>query len=117
AQMGKAVKIVEAIPRIMTDAFGINRRHLMTLLDDASVHILTNTAVSEITEDGILTTDQNGDNVFIAADTVVLATGLKSKGTLFMALTVPEVYVIGDYLEQRTVREAIWEGFHAARQV
>ncbi len=118
-QQGKKLTIVEVLHRVMRDMFGTNRIHLLKLLADANVEILTDTKVLEITDEGIAIADKDGRKSTLEADTVVLAVGLKSDGRLFEALKdkVPEAYAIGDCVEPRKVINAIWEGFRTARLI
>lgn len=119
AQKGKKLTIVEILDSVMRDMSPQNRVHMLKLLADAKVEILTETKVLEITDEGITIADKLGKRSTLEADTVVLALGLKPKEKLLKSLAdkVPEVYAIGDCLEPRRVINAIWEGFHTARQI
>ena len=119
AQQGKRVTIVEILGSVARDMFAINRMHLLVLLADADVRILTETSVAEITDDSVTLVDKDGKRSKLANDTVVLALGLKSNRELEEALgdKVPETYVIGDCVEPRKVMDAIWEGFRLGRLV
>ena len=119
AQKGKKLTIVEILDSVMRDMCIQNRAHLLQLLADAKAEILTETKVLEITDEGITIADKHGKRSTLEADTVVLAVGLKPNEKLLKSLTdkVPEVYAIGDCVEPRIVINAIWEGFHTARQI
>jgi len=60
-----------------------------------------------------------GDLVFLKADTVVLAVGVKPEKQLIETLKgmVPEVYVIGDCVQPRDAMWAIREGAEIARKI
>ncbi len=119
AQKGKKVTIVEILDSIARDMFSINRMHLLKLLTEANVEILTDTMVLEITDEGIATADKYGKRSIREADTVVLAVGLKPDRKLLETLKdkLPKVYAIGDCVEPRKVINAIWEGFRTARLI
>jgi len=119
AQQGKTVTIVEILGSVARDMFAINRMHLMVLLADADVRILTETSVAEIMDDSVILADKDGKRTKLETDTVVLALGLRANQELQEALrdTVPETYVIGDCAEPRKVMDAIWEGFRRARLI
>ncbi|MFC1956280.1 FAD-dependent oxidoreductase [Chloroflexota bacterium] len=119
AQKGKKLTIVEMLESVMLDVYVANRMHLLELLADAGVVILTETSLSGITSRGVNIVNKYGERSDLKADTVVLAVGLKSDGWLLEALKdkVPEVYAIGDCIEPRKVMQAIWEGFRTARLV
>lgn len=119
AQKGKKLTIVEMLDGVMLDMYSANRMHLLKLLADADVNILTETKCLEIRDNGITIADKYGKRSTLEADTVVLAVGLKSNEGLLEALKdkIPEVYAIGDCVEPRKVINAIWEGFRTARLV
>lgn len=119
AQKGKKLTIVEMLDGVMLDMYSANRMHLLKLLTDADVNILTETKCLEIRDNGITIADKYGKRSTLEADTVVLAVGLKSNERLLAALKdkIPEVYAIGDCVEPRKVINAIWEGFRTARLV
>ena len=119
AQKGKKLTIIEMLDGVMLDMYSANRMHLLKLLADADVNILTETKCLEIRDNGITIADKYGKRSTLEADTVVLAVGLKSNEGLLEALKdkIPEVYAIGDCVEPRKVINAIWEGFRTARLV
>ena len=119
AQKGKKLTIVEILDSIARDIPFSNRMHLLKLLADTNVKILTETCVAEILDDSVVITNKYGKRSKLENDTVVLALGLKSNRGLEEALRdkVPEIYVIGDCVEPRKVINAIWEGFRLARLI
>ena len=119
AQQGKKATIVEILDRVAGDMYWVNRVHLLKLLNEAGVKILTETKVLEITDEGITINDKSGKRSMLKADSVVLATGMEPDRSLLEALKdkVPEVYGLGDCVEPRKVINAIWGGFHTARLV
>ena len=119
AQKGKKLTIIETLNGVMLNMYSANRMHLLKLLADADVNILTETKCLEIRDNGITIADKYGKRSTLEADTVVLAVGLKSTEGLLEALKdkIPEVYAIGDCVEPRKVINAIWEGFRTARLV
>jgi len=119
AQKGKRVTIVEILDSVARDIFAANRMHLLKLLTDTNVKILTETSIAEIMDDSVVITSKHGNGSKLENDTVVLALGLKSNRGLEETLkdTVPEIRVIGDCVEPRKVINAIWEGFRFARLI
>lgn len=116
AQKGKRVMVVEILDSVMRDMVTPNRMHLLKLLADANVEILTETTVLEITDGGVNIIDKCGKASALEADTVVLALGLKSDGRLLEAsYKVPKVYGIGDCMKPRKTINAIHEGFRISR--
>jgi 2-enoate reductase len=119
ARQGKKVVIIEILDKIISDMFMSNRQHMIKLLGDAQVKILTETRVLEITESAIIVLDKNEMKTSLEADTVILASGMEPHNSLLTELQgkIPEVYNIGDSAEPRRVLEAIWGGFRIARIV
>lgn len=118
SQKGKRVTVV-ARHAAMADMHWINAQDLQELLDKANVKILTYTNVSEITNEGIVIVDKQGNKDILRADTVVLAVRLEPDRKLVEALQdkLTEVYAIGDCVEPRIVLNAIGEGFRTARLI
>jgi len=118
-QKGKKVTIVEILDSVVRDMYWVNRMHLLKLLADAKVKILTDTKVLEVVDEGIIIADERGKRSTLETDTIVLAVGLQSSRELVKTLQdkIPEVYAIGDCVEARNVLNAIWEGFRTARLI
>jgi len=119
AQKGRKLTIVETLDDIARDMCTPNRMHLLQLLKDEKVDILTGSQALEIKDEGVVIADKSGKRSILSADTVVLALGLKSSDQLSETIRdkVPEVYAIGDCVEPRKVTNAIWEGFRTARLI
>lgn len=69
----------------------------------------------EITENGIRIVTKDGDEMFIEADTIVLATGMKPLRELAESFSdiVYDVKLIGDCVRPRKIDDATYEGFFA----
>ena len=118
AQKGKELTIVEILSSPARNMGEPDRMHLLKLLADVNVRILTETHVSEIMDDGLVIVDKYGKQNKLSSDTVVLAAGLKPNSRLeALKGKVPEIYAIGDCVEPRKVINAIWEGFRVARLI
>lgn len=121
AQKGKKVTIVEIFKNIASNMFISNQMHLLKLLAGFDTSILTETQVSEIKEEGVIIVNKHGEQKIIAADTIIVAVGLKPDRKPFEVfrnnVNIPEIYFIGDCLEPRKVINGIWEGFRTARLI
>lgn len=119
AQKGKKVTILEIMDSIARDLWSASRMHLLKLLADNDIAVLTDTGVLEITDKGVTISDKASNKNILEADTIVLATGFKPNGDLFEIIKnkVPEAYALGDCIEPRKVMSAIWEGFQVARLI
>ncbi len=119
AQQGKKLTVAAASDSVMRDTYLVNRMHLLKLLADANVRILTGANPLEITDEGVIIADKDGIRSTLKADTVVLAKDSESNRELLETLKdkVPEIYAIGDCVEPRNVMNAIREGFRLARLI
>jgi len=119
AQQGKQVTIVEILGSVARDMFFVNRMHMMELLAENKVKILTETSVAEIEDDSVVLVDKEYKRSKLENDTVVIALGLEPNKELETALgdAVPETHAIGDCVGPRKVIDAVWEGFRFARLV
>ena len=114
---GKQVTVLEALDSVMYDAYPINRMHLLNLISSAK--ILTETAVLEINDKGVIIENENDKNKILTGDTVIIAVGFRSRKELFESLKnkCSETYIIGDCVKPRKIINAIWEGFRIARMI
>jgi len=86
-------------------------------LEKEGVEILTKTRTLEIDSAGVRVMLPGGEERFIEADTVILATGSRGNRSLLDVLEgiVPEIHVIGDALKPRNMMTAIYQGAMAGR--
>jgi len=114
ADAGKKVTITRRGPTMAAALAPNVREPLVGRLEDKDVTMLTCVRYEEITADGLVIMNQDGQKQTIPADTIVLAAGSKPNTELLRALEerVPDVYRIGDCLEPRSLLEALVEGFH-----
>lgn len=118
AETGHDVTIIEMGDVVAAEG---NPRHRPILLKklEAVVDVRTGLRGREITAQGIKCADKNGNEVFVEADTIVVAVGMKADHAKTDALrgTAPQVQVIGDSLKPGLIRDAIFRGYHAALDI
>jgi 2,4-dienoyl-CoA reductase-like NADH-dependent reductase (Old Yellow Enzyme family)/thioredoxin reductase len=81
------------------------------------VRVMVNTRCRQINDEGVWVKSEGQDEVLLPADSVVLATGMKSRSALvedLLKAAVPEVHVIGDCLSPRKMGDAVREGYYTA---
>lgn len=118
AQTGRRVTVVEMLDRICKGEHRANLQHLVKLLSDTGVEVLTGSNVLEITaEGGVVAKGKAG--AIVKADTIVAAAGMRPETALYDALKayLPNVCRVGDCVKPRRVMEAIWEGYRASRLI
>lgn len=118
AREGRQVTVIELQAGLGGDMYYINRQHMLLLLKEANVTLLTQSRVLEIEPTGIVYADIAGTRQTLAADSIVLAVGFRSQGALTEQLQgqVPEVFAVGDCLAPRKVMEAMQEAYRVARR-
>jgi 2-enoate reductase len=92
---------------------------LRDLLKFHKVNVLTDTALSEVTDEGVIVVDKSSQKITVPADTVVIAVGLVPDRELCSSLkdSVPNLHVVGDAVEARNIMHAIWDAYEAARKI
>jgi len=112
------VIIVEMLGRVASDVPVTSRPFFLTRLEKEGIQIKTHTTLKEITDGGVKV-DEKGESRFIKADTVIFAVSFESDNKLARELKgrVPELYMVGDCEEPRTIREAIEEGFNIGMRI
>jgi pyruvate/2-oxoglutarate dehydrogenase complex dihydrolipoamide dehydrogenase (E3) component len=117
ADQGCEVTVVELLPAVGNGLEAISRKMLMGLLEARRVTILTATELKEITSTGVVVRSQNVEDRPIAADKVVIAVGTRADKRLYGQIQHLgiEIHQIGDCLEPRSAKAAIYEAAVLAR--
>lgn len=104
---------------IAADDSSPNQIRIIAMLQQHDVDIHLCHTLKEITDDGILAVDWEGDTVEIKGDSVVICGGLAPNNTLYKELQdkVKKVYAIGDCVKARLIGDAITEGWVLANQI
>jgi len=118
AKNGKSVVLLRRGSMMAAEAGWSMRRLLMEELRSVDIKLLTNVEYRIIRKEGVKIA-RNGEELFIPADTIVIATGLKPLDRLANELKkeVNRILIIGDCKEPRTAADAIEEGRLAAIQI
>ena len=112
---GKDVSILEMRDDVCVDAFADYRRFMMPYLDKYTKRFCNHT-VMEIRDDGVMTKNADGEEVFFPGDNVLFASGLKAKTAEGEALRSEkyELVIFGDGKKPGKVYDAVRQGFDAA---
>lgn len=115
---GKKVTVVEMLERVAGDVGPTSRWVLIKRLRDAGVSILTRTRFAGM-EEGQAMVESDGKQQKLAADSVVLAVGMRPDTTLHDALKdkSEDLHLVGDCVTCKTMSEAIHSGWEAGRTV
>jgi 2,4-dienoyl-CoA reductase-like NADH-dependent reductase (Old Yellow Enzyme family)/thioredoxin reductase len=118
AERGHDVTIASQSDAVGKDIEQTIRRYLLKRLEGYEVKILTNVMTTEIQTDHV-TLATYGRSWPIECDHVVFAKGaVPNRGLINSVKAVfPDFFLIGDALEPRTAREAIYEGSRIGRLI
>jgi 2-enoate reductase len=115
AKQGWSVVLVEMLEAVTADLFDANRLMLLELLKQYGVNLLTRSKVREAGASFVLVDTPGGEKRF-ATDLLILCTGRQPVNGLGQAVRehVKEVYVIGDSVAPRKIKDAVWEAYKLA---
>ena len=98
-----------------------NIRHRPLLIQeiDKGIEVHTGLKAHRITNQGIYCLDKDNKEVFIAGQDVILAVGQRSNKNVVEELrnSAPYVRVIGDARQVRSITQAMYEGYHVAKDI
>jgi len=106
-----SVTVLEMLDRLAPTVSTSYRPFFLGMLKMLGVRLETQTTVEEITGQGVKV-NRKGTPEFIEGNAVVLAAGLRVdlKTVEVFQGKAPEVYVVGDCVRPRMIREAVEEG-------
>jgi 2,4-dienoyl-CoA reductase-like NADH-dependent reductase (Old Yellow Enzyme family)/thioredoxin reductase len=129
AERGKSVSVVTRskiargaiIQTLKLDIMEQLIKYKVRLYSDSTIDSIIPNGINIIWDFGepLLRGSPRYELMFLKADTIVMAIGSKSDRKLGEQLTgyMPEVYIIGDAAEPRSVLEAIYEGSEVGRKI
>lgn len=111
AEGGASVTLVEMRARIGIGIETVTRKVLMKSLEKHSVRMMTQCKPKLITESGVIVVSEEGEERFLSAHRVVMATGTRADDTLYDEIRALgyTVHRIGDCREPRNAKDAIYE--------
>lgn len=117
AEKGANVTIVEAQDTILSSGSGkpiphMNKIMLIDLLKRYHVKEITDSSLTEVTDEGVVLTDKRFKKQTVPADTVVISIGFKPDKKLYHQLygKIADLYLIGDAYQTANIMNAIWTG-------
>jgi 2,4-dienoyl-CoA reductase-like NADH-dependent reductase (Old Yellow Enzyme family)/thioredoxin reductase len=115
---GKKVHLVEMRDELAPDA---NVRHRPLLLKEIEKYVTVHTGYKglEVTPEGIVCEDKEGNRQLVPGKSVICALGQRSKTKVVEALrdSAGYVAVIGDASRVSTITNAVYWGYHAALDI
>lgn len=114
------VTIIEMMDEIAKEEPGNMKRFLMQSFEEHGVKIYTDTKVLEVTEEGIIVAEKNGEKIQAGPfDFIVTAVGMKPNRELYNQLeeTEFEVVCVGDAGTTKNALEAIEDAYQKALEI
>lgn len=115
---GKKVHLVEMRDELAPDA---NVRHRPLLLKEIDKYATVHTGYRglEVTSEGVVCEDKEGQTVLVPGTSVICALGQRSRNKVTDSLrdSAPYVAVIGDAARVSTITNAVYWGYHAALDI
>lgn len=116
---GKDVALIELTPDIAAQGNMLYRIALRQKMDATpTLSRMTESSCTAITPEGVNVTVE-GEERFLPADTVIIATGLaprRREADAFFGIT-PDTFAIGDCDKPRKIMEAVFEGYAIASRI
>lgn len=117
--LGKEVTIVEMRDKLHADASQMLEFSIKWHVENSGLRWHTNARCTMISDKGVQVTLEDGSTKEIAADTVVLAVGMRSTSEIVESMLdcAIDVVPVGDCIKPGTVREASRTGYYAALDI
>ena len=119
SETGSPVTIVELLPKIGGELEAVTKKLLVRKLKENTVRILTEHRLLRVGKNSIVVAGPDGIEHIIEAERVVVAIGIRPDDTIHRQIKSLgyETHVIGDCLEPRTAKTAIYEGAKLGRSI
>jgi len=119
SEKGCKVTIVEMLPQIGAQLESMTKKLLIQKLMDQGVEVKAGCRLNQVTDNGVMIVGQDGEEIFIPADAVVMAIGSRPDDSLYHRIKELgyEIHQIGDCLEPRSAKAAIYEGGVLGRSI
>ncbi|MCP4575621.1 MAG: FAD-dependent oxidoreductase [Deltaproteobacteria bacterium] len=119
SEKGHQVTIVEMLPKLGSQLESMTKKILLRKLGENNVTFRTNSKVIRIEQNGVVIAEKDGGEITIPADQVVFSIGNRPEDRLFNQIKSMgyEIHRIGDCLEPRSAKAAIYEGAMLGRAI
>ncbi len=119
AELGNPVTVVEMTAKFGTALESMTRRILLRRLQRQDVRMMAEYKLVKVAGTGVTVSGNGGETEFIEAQRVVIAIGSRSDNSLYEQLAPLgyEIHRIGDCLEPRSAKAAIYDGAVLARTI
>lgn len=119
--LAKAGKQVDMVVRsaLLPDESIFNKYTMLDELPKYDVTIHLKWQPAEIRNNGVIIRNEEGNEKFLEADTVIVGTGFISDHSIYKSLEglAEEVYEIGDSVSPRRIYDAVHEGYLTGKEI
>ena len=119
AEYGCHTTVVEMLPKIGSGLEAMTKKVILRQLKKHHVRILTDTSLLKIEENGVIVANSDRQEQFIETDKVVIAVGTRPDTRLYEKIKSMgyKLYQVGDCLEPRDAKDAIYESAVLGRRI
>ena len=119
AEYGCAVTVIEMLPKIGVGMEAMTKKVILKELKAKDVRIFTGTKLLKVEDAGVVVVDQEDRRQSIDAEKVVIAIGTRPDTRLYDRIKSMgyEIHQVGDCLEARNAKEAIYESAVLGRKI
>jgi pyruvate/2-oxoglutarate dehydrogenase complex dihydrolipoamide dehydrogenase (E3) component len=112
SEHGCPVTVVEMLQEIGTRLETMTRKILVKKLNENNVRIMVGFKLSKVEDNGIVAVGEDGEKLFLEAERIVITVGNRPDNRLFDEIKSLgyKIHRIGDCLEPRSAKAAIYEG-------
>jgi NADPH-dependent 2,4-dienoyl-CoA reductase/sulfur reductase-like enzyme len=116
ANIGYEVEIIEMMSMLAAEDNPFHHAGMMAFWKDKPIKGHVNTKALEITDEGVLVENEDGEQVVIKADTVLYSVGMEADMSVFeeMSKYCYDVVPIGDCVRSGRIVDAVEMGFNQA---
>ena len=119
AEYGCATTVVEMLPKIGSGLEAMTKKIILNRLKKHNVTLLTDTRLFKIDGQGIMVADKDRQEHFIETDKVVIAIGTRPDTRLYDQIKSLgyKLFQVGDCLEPRNAKQAIYDSAILGRRI
>ncbi len=111
SEQGISVTVIEILPEAGKGLEAMTKKIILARLQENNVGVATDTRLIEIEDNGVIVADRENRERFIPADKVLIAIGTRPNVKLYNQIKSLgfKIHQIGDCLEPRSAKDAIYE--------
>jgi pyruvate/2-oxoglutarate dehydrogenase complex dihydrolipoamide dehydrogenase (E3) component len=119
ADFGCKATVVEMLPKIGSGLEAITKKMILHRLEIKKVKLMTRTRLLKVKNNGVIIAEHDQQERFIEADKVVIAIGTRPDTRLYDKIKSLSyrIYQVGDCLEPRDAKEAIYDSAVLGRRI